>query len=167
MIPEFVLRSRERIDPRLAPFQESIKQAFTELIDDPENQRLLEAFRFTYETRKQYPWLDESEDREGLAGALTWTRHNYPRESKAWLKAKNTWNRMFKPVDDEFKNELKETVSKIVEDPTYINGFAFSLPYYGFSLETVDKGLAKDLVKNSLQIYWECTYAHGFSGDPW
>lgn len=148
--------------------QRNTLEVFKQLIEDEENIHLWERFRFSYKTRGKLPFLEESKPgTEGLAHALSWSMLIYRSLSRKWLVERNEKNKMYLPIDHSFKQDLLTAAKKIVNDKFDMDGFAHSLTRDGIKPNKIKIDRLKKLLKNGIEIYWEETYAHGFSGDPW
>lgn len=164
-------------------------EALKELISDRDYSSSWERFRFTYEARSQFRWLEEfgyegekkpargkqprpvGNPIKGMAGALKELFHFYDQELNEELVERNERDGMFKEVDDSFMQNLYQAAELIAQEPVDDRGFIGELAWRlehrkvdiaNISLEELKRGLM-----NGISKYWEQTYAHGYSGEPW
>ena len=165
-------QTQEEISPESTRLQELTRQALKQMIEDPEMGPLWQRFRYTYEERNQRRHLRESGENgvhngNGLAYALTELCINSWNESRDRLQQRNQQEGMFKNFDEDFKKSLMNSVEEASRDEYGLDQLEFTLEEEKIdqSKLTVDK--LKSLLTNGLNVYWEQTHAHGFSGDPW
>ncbi|EKD90723.1 MAG: hypothetical protein ACD_30C00097G0002 [uncultured bacterium] len=165
MVPE--------ISPNLESFRIKTADAFTSLIDDPENTPLLEKFRFTYEERRKHPWLRESgqgplyQGLNGLTEALRSVLFFHHQESQDWLIRRNLEKGMQAEIDPTFLNGMKVSANEAVLDERILQSFARSLNRKNLRVDQLDTPELQQELRHGISIYWENTHAHGYSGDPW
>ena len=161
--------------PEIIHLQETTIAAFKAIVEDDANNDLLGRFRFTYEARSQQPWLPESGGKlfqtKSLAGALGRVLYEFNRPTQTWIAERNNQLKMYKEVDEKFKQELLEARDEAVSDWETPSGLFFWFAYYlkqevvNLNQVTPDK-LYPRLI-NGMNFYWENTYNRGYSGNPW
>lgn len=184
-----VFEEREETLEAKQQFKQRILQTLQQLIADETMRPLWERFRFTYEERRQYPWLDEfghdgrkkpargkqprlvSNPQKGLAKALESIFYNYDHDVPEWIVEKQDEAGMVKEVDDEFMQQVSDAVTMLeqesVEEMGATGEFILEFGFRNITFESItDDEIRQGLTKGMME-YWAQTYAHGYSGDPW
>ena len=161
------------VSPHLDDIRSKTQEALNSLIEDPENTQLLEQFKFTFEQRSQKPWLSESaqgplyEEQNGLSNALRNALSHHGEESQSRLIEQNLKDNMTSNLNPDFSTNLKDSVDEALLDNLGLERFIRSLERTHPQIETLSPKQLQEEVKHGFLVYWEQTYAHGYSGDPW
>lgn len=107
------------LSPAVLELQRNTREAFTALINDSSQDELWRRVRFTYEERKQLPWLPESGNYPGwrlggLGGALAQAYYEFNHPSEDWLVRENLARGMRRDVDALFRRQLVKALDDAV-----------------------------------------------------
>lgn len=149
------MQEQTELSPSIVEFQQKTRQALLEVIKDPQNDDLLQRFRFTYEERGKQPWLAESGQHRvsGLTHALCEVLFelNYNSPSQQWLAEENRQADMLLPTDDNFRKNLVDAINEVIHHPSCFigfNDFASSLRGRNVILENLGLDEVKELIIN-------------------
>lgn len=186
--PENLVQNTEFIDTS----DESIIQAamvsvLRELVNDETQKETWERFRYSFEARRQVPWLGESMTTEHFLDRWE-APHSIEIKSElsggiidafitasSWMRSpispilieRNEKDGMRASIDQDFIHELNNALDILEQLPpnNVLSPWGLIGRYYDNVQISVDRFNAD--LQNSLTFYWICTYSLGYGGDPW